>query len=136
MAKQLERYKEIERSIITTYRKTIWSPFVLAVKKYQLIDAGDKIAVRRAGFAYRRYGGGSRFFIAICVGQFVVFTNSHKDLGTDCRLPFACRNRVFPCADIKYLRLSAQDARAEFFIRHFPYGWALDYGDIRLFRIS
>ena len=34
MAKQLEKYQEIERSIITTYRKTIWSPFVLAVKKY------------------------------------------------------------------------------------------------------
>ena len=44
MAKQLERYQEIERSIITTYRKTIWSPFVLAVKKYRLIEAGDKIA--------------------------------------------------------------------------------------------
>ena len=49
MAKQLERYQEIERSIITTYRKTLWSPFVLAVKKYQLIDAGDKIAVCISG---------------------------------------------------------------------------------------
>ncbi len=49
MAKQLERYQEIERSIITTYRKTIWSPFVLAVKKYGLIDKGDKIAVCISG---------------------------------------------------------------------------------------
>ena len=49
MAKQLERYQEIERSIITTYRKTIWSPFVLAVKKYQLIEKGDKIAVCISG---------------------------------------------------------------------------------------
>ena len=49
MAKQLERYQEIERSIITTYRKTIWSPFVLAVKKYRLIEAGDKIAVCISG---------------------------------------------------------------------------------------
>ena len=49
MAKKLERYQEIERSIITTYRKTIWSPFVLAVKKYHLIDAGDKIAVCISG---------------------------------------------------------------------------------------
>lgn len=49
MAKQLERYREIERSLITTYRKTIWSPFVLAVKKYRLIDAGDKIAVCISG---------------------------------------------------------------------------------------
>ena len=49
MAKQLERYQEIERSIIMTYRKTIWSPFVFAVKKYRLIEAGDKIAVCVSG---------------------------------------------------------------------------------------
>ena len=49
MPKELERYKQIERSIITTYRKTIWSPFVLAVKKYHLIDEGDKIAVCISG---------------------------------------------------------------------------------------
>ena len=49
MAKKLERWQEIERSIITTYRKTIWSPFVLAVKKYGLIEEGDKIAVCISG---------------------------------------------------------------------------------------
>jgi len=49
MAKKLERFQEIERSIITTYRKTIWSPFVLAVKKYGLIESGDKIAVCISG---------------------------------------------------------------------------------------
>ena len=49
MPKVLEKYQEIERSIITTYRKTLWSPFVLAVKKYRLIEAGDKIAVCISG---------------------------------------------------------------------------------------
>ena len=49
MAKALERYKEIERSIITTYRKQLWSPFVLGVKKYRLIGAGDRIAVCISG---------------------------------------------------------------------------------------
>lgn len=49
MAKKLSKNQEIERSIITTYRKSIWSPFVLAVKKYQLIQAGDKIAVCISG---------------------------------------------------------------------------------------
>ena len=49
MPKQLEKYQQIERSIITTYRKTIWSPFVLAVKKYKLVAAGDKIAVCISG---------------------------------------------------------------------------------------
>lgn len=49
MAKRLEKWQEVERSIITTYRKALWSPFVLAVKKYRLIDAGDKIAVCISG---------------------------------------------------------------------------------------
>lgn len=49
MPKQLTKVQQIERSIITTYRKTIWSPFILAVKKYALISAGDKIAVCISG---------------------------------------------------------------------------------------
>ena len=49
MPKELEKFQQIERSIITTYRKTLWSPFVLAVKKYRLIESGDKIAVCISG---------------------------------------------------------------------------------------
>ncbi len=49
MARQLERYQEIERSILTTYRKDIWSPFIVAIKRYNLIQAGDKIAVCISG---------------------------------------------------------------------------------------
>ncbi len=49
MAKVLEEHQNIERSIITTYRKELWSPFILAVKKYDLIQAGDKIAVCVSG---------------------------------------------------------------------------------------
>lgn len=49
MAKILTEQEKIERSIITTYRKGLWSPFVLAVKKYKLIDEGDKIAVCISG---------------------------------------------------------------------------------------
>ena len=49
MPKQLLEYQKIERSIITTYRKELWSPFILAVKKYELIQAGDKIAVCISG---------------------------------------------------------------------------------------
>ena len=49
MPKALDKIQQIERSIITTYRKTLWSPFVLAIKKYALIQAGDKIAVCISG---------------------------------------------------------------------------------------
>ena len=40
---------EIERSIITTYRKGIWSRFVKAVKEYALVEEGDEIAVCISG---------------------------------------------------------------------------------------
>ena len=41
--------KEIERSIIKTYRKTIWSKFIKAIKEYKLVEDGDKIAVAISG---------------------------------------------------------------------------------------
>ncbi|MGL5479150.1 MAG: tRNA 2-thiocytidine biosynthesis TtcA family protein [Clostridium sp.] len=41
--------KEIERSIVKKYRKHLWSKFVKAVKKYELIKEGDKIAVAISG---------------------------------------------------------------------------------------
>ena len=47
--KELLKHQEIERSIIKKYRKTIWSNFVAAVKEYELISAGDKIAVCISG---------------------------------------------------------------------------------------
>ena len=45
----MERYEEIEKSIITTYRKEIWSKFVKAVCEYDLIQKKDKIAVCISG---------------------------------------------------------------------------------------
>ncbi|MGN1187678.1 MAG: ATP-binding protein [Lachnospiraceae bacterium] len=45
----MERYKEIERTIVKTYRKDIWGRFVKAVEKYQLIENGDCIAVCVSG---------------------------------------------------------------------------------------
>ena len=45
MPRELEPYQLIERSVIKRFRKEIWNPFILAVKKYQLIQADDKIAV-------------------------------------------------------------------------------------------
>ncbi|MGG7164724.1 tRNA 2-thiocytidine biosynthesis TtcA family protein [Clostridium ihumii] len=41
--------KEIERSLIKKYRKTIWSKFIKAIKDYQLVEEGDKIAVAISG---------------------------------------------------------------------------------------
>ena len=49
MSKSLEPYQSIERSLIKKFRKEIWNPFVAAVKRYELIQAGDKIAVCISG---------------------------------------------------------------------------------------
>ncbi len=45
----LEKYKEIERSIITSYRERIWNRFLEAINTYDLIQEGDKIAVCISG---------------------------------------------------------------------------------------
>ncbi|MBP5242792.1 MAG: tRNA 2-thiocytidine biosynthesis protein TtcA [Clostridia bacterium] len=47
--KPLEFHQNVERSIIKKYRKELWNPFTVAVKKYQLIQPGDKIAVCISG---------------------------------------------------------------------------------------
>lgn len=49
MPKILEPYLSVERSIIKKYRKSIWGPFIAAVKRYNLIEENDKIAVCISG---------------------------------------------------------------------------------------
>lgn len=45
----LRQQQEIERSIITKFRKSIWRPFTKAVRDYELIQENDKIAVCISG---------------------------------------------------------------------------------------
>lgn len=45
----MERYKEIERSLITTYRSKIWAKFIKAIKEYDLIKPNDRICVCISG---------------------------------------------------------------------------------------
>lgn len=49
MARELTPCGRIERSIITKFRKGIWTKFLQAVKTYNLIEQGDKIAVCISG---------------------------------------------------------------------------------------
>lgn len=58
----MEKYREIEKSIIKKYRKEIWSRFVRAIKDYELINKGDKIMVCISG-------GKDSFLLAKCMQE-------------------------------------------------------------------
>ncbi len=62
MERKLERYRLIERSIVKKYRKSIWNNFISAVKEYELISAGDRIAVCISG-------GKDSMLLAKCMQQ-------------------------------------------------------------------
>ena len=49
MSRELTPCQLIERSIQKKYRKELWTPFIAAVKRYELIRAGDRIAVCVSG---------------------------------------------------------------------------------------
>lgn len=81
----MNEYQEIERSIITKYRKTIWSRFVKAVQDYELIKENDKIMVCISG-------GKDSFLLAKCIqelqrhgrfpfeAEFVVMNPGYNDI--------------------------------------------------------
>lgn len=45
----MEFAEKVERSIIKTYRKEIWTRFIKGVNEYNLIENGDKIAIAISG---------------------------------------------------------------------------------------
>ena len=49
MSREFSFAREVERSLQKSYRKTLWHPFTDSVKRYELIQAGDKIAVCVSG---------------------------------------------------------------------------------------
>ena len=69
----MEKYKEVERSIIKTYRKEIWSRFVKAVKEYGLIKENDKIMVCISG-------GKDSFLLAKCIEELQKHGKYHFDV--------------------------------------------------------
>ena len=58
----MEKYKEVERSIIVRFRKEIWREFTKAVRDYKLINEGDRVAVCISG-------GKDSFLLAKCIEE-------------------------------------------------------------------
>ena len=57
-----EENKEIERSIIKKYRKTIWKGFIDSINTFSLIEENDQIAVCISG-------GKDSFLLAKCLQE-------------------------------------------------------------------
>ena len=49
MAREFSDIQRLERGILTEYREALWQPFCRSVKRYRLIQEGDRIAVCISG---------------------------------------------------------------------------------------
>lgn len=68
----MEKYKEIERSIIVRFRKEIWRLFTKAVRDYKLINENDRVAVCISG-------GKDSFLLAKCIEELQKHGNTKFD---------------------------------------------------------
>ena len=58
----MEKYQEVERSIIKKYRKDIWAKCIKAIQEYKLIEENDNIMVCISG-------GKDSFLLAKCIQE-------------------------------------------------------------------
>ena len=58
----MDKYKEVERSIIKKFRKEIWSRFIKGINDYELVQENDKIMVCISG-------GKDSFLLAKCLEE-------------------------------------------------------------------
>ena len=91
----MERYKEIERSIIKKYRKEIWAKFVKAVKDYKLINENDKVMVCISG-------GKDSFLLAKCVQEL------QKHGGVPFEVCYVCMNPGYNADNWKIIQENAK----------------------------
>jgi tRNA(Ile)-lysidine synthase TilS/MesJ len=105
----MDKYKEIERSIIKKYRKEIWSKFVKAVKEYHLIDDNDKIMVCISG-------GKDSFLMAKCIQEL----QRHSDVKFEARYVvmnpgYNDYNRDFIMDNAKLLDIPIEEFKTDIF---------------------
>ena len=64
----MQKYEMVETSIIKKYRREIWAKFIAAIKTYELISEGDKIAVCISG-------GKDSMLMAKCMQQMMKYND-------------------------------------------------------------
>ena len=91
----MEKYKEIERSIIKKFRKEIWSKFVKGVQEYELLKENDKVMVCISG-------GKDSFLMAKCIQELI----RHGKFKFEAR--FVCMNPGYNDYNLQYIKDNAK----------------------------
>ena len=91
----MEKSKEIERSIITKFRKEIWSRFVKGVQEYELIKENDRVMVCISG-------GKDSFLMAKCIQELI----KHGKFKFEAR--FVCMNPGYNEYNLQYIKDNAK----------------------------
>ncbi len=97
---EMKSAKEIVESIKTTYRKKIWSKFIKAVKEFNLVEDGDKIAVGVSG-------GKDSLLLA------KLFQELKKDKSKNFEVVFISMNPGFQNEDLDQFKQNLKDLEIE-----------------------
>ncbi len=87
--------KKIEKDLIKKYRKVLWTPFIKAIKDYELISEGDKVAVAISG-------GKDSFVLA------KLFQELHRHGDRNFELEFICMDPGYNKENMDRILLNAQ----------------------------
>ncbi len=105
----MEKYKEIERSIIKKYRKDIWSLFVKACQEFELIQENDKIMVCISG-------GKDSFLLAKCMEEIKRHGKVNFDLCFVCMNPgYSEKNRKLILKNAKKMNIDLEMFESDIF---------------------
>lgn len=105
----MEKYEEIERSIIKKFRKEIWRKFTKAVTDYKLINENDKIMVCISG-------GKDSFLLAKCIQEIKKHGKIHFEARFVCMDPgYNEENRKLIEANAKKLNIPLEIFESDIF---------------------
>ena len=105
----MERFQEIERSIITKYRKMIWSRFLKGCKEFELVNEGDRVAVCISG-------GKDSMLLAKCMQELQRHSPVHFDLKFLVMDPgYNSRNRALIESNAALMRIPVEIFESDIF---------------------